>query len=126
MKTPGFYDGVHLHICSICLRLHCVKSVQIRSFFWSIFSLSTGKYGPEKTPYFDAFHAVFIVSSLTEIQYLQIEPGRKGAHTNESMMLKIFYLYGFLRITKCVSWALENKYLLVYKLLSVQLNEILQ
>ena len=28
---------------------HCVKSVQIRSFFWSVFSANAGKYGPEKT-----------------------------------------------------------------------------
>ena len=78
MKTPGFYDNSHLHICSICLRL--------------------------------------IVSSLTKNQYLQIEPGQKGTHTNENMMLKIFYLYGFLRGTKCTWWALENNYWLVYKL----------
>ena len=63
---------------------HCVKSVQIRSFFlvrifphsdWirrdkkylSVFSLNTGKYRPEKTPYLDTFHAVNIsrVSSLS-------------------------------------------------------------
>ena len=46
---------------------HCVKSVEIGSFFWSILYrtraeygdlLSTGKYGPEKTPYLDTFHAV--------------------------------------------------------------------
>ena len=54
---------------------HCVKSVQIRSFFWSIFSFirteygeirsivsvfspNTGKYGAEKTPYLVTFHAV--------------------------------------------------------------------
>ena len=37
---------------------HCVKSVQIRSYFWSVFSLNTGKYGPEITPYLDTFHAV--------------------------------------------------------------------
>ena len=52
----------------------CVKNVQIRSFFWSVFSafglnrrdtpylsvfnLNAGKYGPEKTPYLDTFHAV--------------------------------------------------------------------
>ena len=37
------------------LNPHCVKSVQIRSFFWSVFSrirtvfsLNAGKYGPEK------------------------------------------------------------------------------
>ena len=29
------------------------------------------------------------VSSVTEIQYLQIEPSEKRSHTNESMMLKM-------------------------------------
>ena len=29
---------------------------------------------------------------VTKIQYLQIEASEKGAHTNESMMLKMFYL----------------------------------
>ena len=48
---------------SFCAQ-HCVKSVQIRSFSWvlvrifPVFRLNTGKYGPEKTPYFDTFHAV--------------------------------------------------------------------
>ena len=50
---------------------HYVKSVQIRSFFWSgfsriqteygeihVFSLNAGKYGPEKAPYLDTFQAV--------------------------------------------------------------------
>ena len=36
---------------SIC---NCVKSVQIRSFFWSAFS----RFGPGKTPYLDTFHEV--------------------------------------------------------------------
>ena len=45
-----------------------VKSVQIQSFFWSVFYLirtecgemrsNVGKYGPEKTPYLDTFLAV--------------------------------------------------------------------
>ena len=35
-----------------------MKSVQIWSYFWSVFSPNTGKYGPEKTPYLDNFHAV--------------------------------------------------------------------
>ena len=46
---------------------HCLKSVQIWSFFWSVFSCirteyssNTGKYGPEKPPYLDTFHAVQI------------------------------------------------------------------
>ena len=38
---------------------HCVKSVQIRSYFWSVLSPNTGKYGPEKTLYLDTFHAVW-------------------------------------------------------------------
>ena len=37
------------------------------------------------------------VSLLPEIQYLQIEPSGKETHTNESMMPKIFYLYGLVR-----------------------------
>ena len=37
---------------------HCVKSIQIRSFFWSTFSPKTGKYGQEKAPYLETFHAV--------------------------------------------------------------------
>ena len=49
--------------------IHCVKSVQIRSYFWSVFycirteygdlrskfSPNTGKYGPEKNPVFGQF-----------------------------------------------------------------------
>ena len=40
---------------------HCVKSGQIRSYFWSVFSCfgpNTGKYRPEITPYLDTFHSV--------------------------------------------------------------------
>ena len=36
------------------LASHCVKSVQIRSFFWS----ECGKIRPRKTPYLDTFHVV--------------------------------------------------------------------
>ena len=51
-------DSYH---CSKVFRQQCVKSVQIQSFLWSVFSifcLSMGKYGPEKTLYWDTFHAV--------------------------------------------------------------------
>ena len=40
---------------------HCAKNVQIRSFFgpyFPVFGLNMGKYGPDKTPYLDTFHAV--------------------------------------------------------------------
>ena len=42
----------------LLLNSHCVKSVQIRSNFSSVFSPNSGKYGPEITPYMDTFHAV--------------------------------------------------------------------
>ena len=38
---------------------HWVKSVQIRSFFWSVLSRTWAEYGQEKTPYLDTFHVVW-------------------------------------------------------------------
>ena len=35
---------------------HCVKSTQIRSNFWFVFSPNVGKNGPEITPYLDTFY----------------------------------------------------------------------
>ena len=43
--------------------LHCVKIVQIPSFFgthFPVFGLNVRKYGQEKTQYFDSFHAVLM------------------------------------------------------------------
>ena len=62
----------------VAAKLHCVKSVKIRSFFWSVFSCIRteygdlrskapysvrilDKYGPKKTPYLDTFHAVNVI-----------------------------------------------------------------
>ena len=39
---------------------HCVKIIQIRSYYWSIFSHIRSKYGPEKTPYLDTFRSLRI------------------------------------------------------------------
>ena len=41
--------------------MHCVESVQIRSYFWSVFSRIRGEYGPEITPNLDTFHAVMVL-----------------------------------------------------------------
>ena len=49
---------LHYTFMVLVLPQHCVKSVQIRSYFWSVFSLNTGKYGPEKAPYLDTFQIV--------------------------------------------------------------------
>ena len=48
---------------------HCMKSVQIRSFSWSLFfhirtTENMRKYGPEKTLYFDNFHAVSLGGAI--------------------------------------------------------------
>ena len=56
----------------------CAKIVQIRSYFWSVFSRirteygeisvfsqNAGKYEPEKTPSLDTFHAVFVFCNTT-------------------------------------------------------------
>ena len=42
------------------------------------------------------------VSSLTEIQYLQIRVSKKGLHTNEIVMFEIFCPYWFVRWT--IDW----------------------
>ena len=37
---------------------HCAKSIQVRSYFRSVFSRIRTEYGPEITPYLDIFHAM--------------------------------------------------------------------
>ena len=44
-----------------CYFIHFVTSVQIQTSFWSIFSPTTRKYGPEKTPYLDIFTNWFCI-----------------------------------------------------------------
>ena len=46
-----------------------MKSVQIRSNFWSVFSCIRTEYGPEITPYLYTFHAVlcFIYKYMGQI-----------------------------------------------------------
>ena len=51
---PGF-----LRISNV----NCVKSVQIRSYFWSLFSPNTGKHGPEIPPYLYTFQAVLTLDT---------------------------------------------------------------
>ena len=65
--------------------LHCVKSVQIRSVFWSVFccihavlSPNTGKSGPEKTLYLGTFHAMLESGALTPCPKIWIENVNKA------------------------------------------------
>ena len=43
---------------------HCVKIVQIRSYFWSLFSPIQTEYGPEITLYLDTFQAVYFMRNV--------------------------------------------------------------
>ena len=36
------------------------KCPHTKFLFWSVFSPNMGKYGPEKTPYLDTFHAIML------------------------------------------------------------------
>ena len=46
------------YLFNFCSNLRCVKSVQIRSYFWSVLSPNAGEYGPEITSYLDTFRTV--------------------------------------------------------------------
>ena len=72
---------------------HCVKSVEKRSFFWSVFSCirteygdlpNSGKYGPEITPYLDTVHAVTGTHNVSAISkgILQEQVYLKGTVTH--------------------------------------------
>ena len=64
-------------ICHGCCRvvnaIHCMKSVQIGSFFWSVLFRTRAEYWPDKTPYLDTFHTVIInYLWLLRSQYLRL------------------------------------------------------
>ena len=56
----------------IGLKVHCMKSVQMRSFFWSVFSHTRAKYGDLRSTAY-AYHNNFPKLSL--LNYYQ--KGRK-------------------------------------------------
>ena len=48
--------------------VHCVKSVQIRSYFWPVFSCIRTEYGPKINPYLDTFQAAMVSVILGGLQ----------------------------------------------------------
>ena len=46
------------NLLKICIFVHCVKSIEIRSFFWSVFSCNRTEYGDlrSKSPYSVRIH----------------------------------------------------------------------
>ena len=53
MFKYGVFPGLYFPACG----LNTVR--------YSVFSPNAGKYGPEKTPYLDTFHAVHVIGLLT-------------------------------------------------------------
>ena len=56
LQGPGYASELLLQNHAKHCDHYCVKSFQIRNYFWSVY----GKYGPELTPYLDTFHAVHV------------------------------------------------------------------
>ena len=79
---------------------HCVKSVQIRSFFWSshsdwmylsVFNPNAAKDGPEKTPYLDTFHTVSVPIHNWNLQMLATEMFKVYNNIAPPIFTEIFY-----------------------------------
>ena len=97
---------------------HCVKCVQIRSFFWSVFSPNTGKYGPEKTPHLDTLHTVkSILLGSKDIYFFSI---------NNDYVFIFGLLWHF--ITKCDRYYYKIPHLFYYKMqhLYYEMQQLLQ
>ena len=76
IKTKNMITVSSIKKFDIWNHWHCLKIVQIRCFFWFVFSRmrteyakmlrisvfcpNAGKYRPEKTPYLDTFHTVWL------------------------------------------------------------------
>ena len=63
----GNKDYKNLNILRLKKKAHCVKSAQMPSIFWSVFSCFQTEYVPENTPYLDTFHAVALFMILKEL-----------------------------------------------------------
>ena len=56
--------------------IHCVKSSKYGVFsgpYFPVFGLNTGKYGPEKTPYLDTFHAEIALKAIHVLAALLLQ-----------------------------------------------------
>ena len=73
--------------------LHCMKSVQIRSYSWSVISCIQTEYGPEITLHLDTFHAVLKLV----YNYLQDwKQRRKTAFFFWKKLLRLKYVIRFI------------------------------
>ena len=109
----GFISKIILHLRHIAQYIYAIVFKRI---FWNNPTAATAGFYHNAQLQICSICLRLVISSLKEIQYFQSEPGGKGTYTNKSMMLKMFYLYGFFRWTKCIWCTIENNYFLFYKL----------
>ena len=69
---------------------------------------------------------ILIVSSLTQTQYLQIEPSGKGAHTNDRISLKCFICTDSSDEQNTFNGLCKISICSFIRFLNLQLNEFLQ
>ena len=120
----GFPNYPSMHPPSLRGRSPCVSRIVCWTFFEFWLAIKTPGFYNNANLHICLICLRLVMSSLTEIQYLQIELSAQGMHTNEKIMLKMFYLYRFITWTKCIWWAVENYYLLVYKSFKVAVEWI--
>ena len=99
--------------------LYYVKSVQIWNLLWSVFSCirskcgdfsvfspNTGKYGPEKTPYLDTFHAVLFFI-LLEISMPILLYQYRNWKLEQNQIKSQLYIYSTLLSTKLINFIIK-------------------
>lgn len=109
---------------------HCVKSVQYAVFFWCVFSWiwtdyglfspNTGKYPPQKPPYWSTFHAVKTRQLFDQIVNLYIDVEGLMLSGNEFHMCSPCYTTFCFQTFQCF----RNKYkdCLVCEMISRTIN----
>ena len=65
--------------------------------YFLVFSPNTGKYGPEKTPHLDTFHAVFACVSTKDHSLNELHPAKKldVTATNDEIYLYILSYFPY-------------------------------
>ena len=61
--ASSYYIGIFDVLSVVIEHYHCMKSVQIRSYFWFVFfciRTEYRKYEPEIIPYLSTFHALYV------------------------------------------------------------------
>ena len=105
-----------------CSNIHCMKSVQIRIYFWSVFSCiqtfsspNAGKYKPEITPYLNTFHAVISIQKCLNLLKLKFKCKLPNYNCSTvALILNLFHTIDFflnpLKISENVWFSVFRRY----------------